>query len=170
VSPVLLFRISRSSENYSISPNYCKILSLQIEDCKKSVLSIIDEKRFFESKNIITPEFELVRLFDSYWNFKGQSYKLVSYRRSDDEEYLFYKHEDPLFAILSAVFNGYVVEVQQDKIFRVQDGRVGISDESIAIGVAPGESLQRLNEENLPYFKKNTVHLDPLEDFETELD
>lgn len=169
ISPSLLFRISRSAENYAINANYCKILSLDAGDCRKSTRRKTDVRGLFESKNIVFSEYEVVRMHDGY-SFKGQRYKELPYRQSSDDEFTLFKFEDPFYASISAVLNGYDNDLNLDKLFQVHDGKATLSsEESILVGEVPGESLQRLDEENRPFFKKRAIPSVPLEDFEIGL-
>ncbi|MFM6927301.1 MAG: hypothetical protein ACKOX6_02500 [Bdellovibrio sp.] len=169
VSPSLLLRISRSLENYSISSNYCKVLALDISQCMQEVSKTLNVERFLQEKHITGVSKDLVSRinYDSVANVR--TFDFMPYKKTGDENYLIFKHEDPLFASISALLNGYDFEFYAFNPLRVHNGSSSESTASIAISEHPGESLGRLDEDGAPIFKKKVVNLPPLEDFEDDL-
>ncbi|XGC80523.1 hypothetical protein ACES2L_14430 [Bdellovibrio bacteriovorus] len=171
VSPDLLFRISRSAENYSINQNFCKIMNL--DECMYVELNpTMQEQGWHPQKS----KFELIYLPSLDPSVTGQKastnlsfskYPYTPVQHTNDSCMVLEK-EDTLYAQIALYLNGFADGVHAPLMYILDDENDFSKVELVETGSKPNaEPGQALKEDNkCRSISLQKIEEDSFEDFE----
>lgn len=168
ISPSLLFKISRSVENYALNESFCKLLEREesLELCGVAI-AYYRRNDFMKDSNIPYAPFEVIHSSD-----EGRTFESLSHTEyvpgSHGPKFILFDGEDTNYALVSIIMNGLGLS-NWEKFYLLNEYRhfkSGLSPIK-ELSFNPGEYLNKNDQDGNRIIKPLAHDMEPLEDFES---